>query len=247
MVEAQKAPFVWKDSYTKAIAVLIGLVIAVSAVWAIVSSMQSRKEQKAADAFYSVERDYEKIKADFAKAETPTPPTKPGEKAPPVAAKASGNLEQDYGTVIGRFETVIKDHSGTQTSLMAALTLASLQSSYKNQAAAVETLKKVEGSAKGSLLGSLVLNMKASLMADAGDCKGALTVWDDLYKDSSLKFMHDDFNLRRGLCHEALGDVKKAEELYMNISSSDKASVAGRAAQKYLRLLRIKQPQAGTT
>ncbi|MGE0633383.1 MAG: tol-pal system YbgF family protein [Pseudobdellovibrionaceae bacterium] len=249
----QSQEFVWKHEYTKVAVAVFMIIVLGTGGMAIMSFLKSNKEIKAADSLYKIEKDFEKRKEGFAKAEMPpAPPTpkKEGETQPePPGKKASGDLGQDYGDLITQFETVIKEHPGTQASLFAALNVAGLQSSYKKIAEALETLGKVDKGVKSSsVLGALVLNMKASLLANSGDCKAAIRIWEPMNKEQALQFMHEDFSLRLGLCHESLGDLKKAEELYTNTANNDRNSVAARAAQKYLRILKSKlspAPQAG--
>lgn len=242
--------FQWKHEYTKVIAGIAVVVILVIGGMSVVSFMKSNKETKAAESFYSVESEYEKRKEDFAKAEAPVPPKKADDKtpAPEPLKKASGTLAQDYGDLIPRFEAVINNHPGTQSALLSALTVANLHNSYKDPKAAIEILKKVEKDASSAtVLGALILNMKASVLANNGECKLAVEIWEPLAKVQTLQFMHEDVALRLGLCHEALGDLKKAEEFYTNTANADRNSVAARAAQKYLRLLKLKQTPSGST
>lgn len=173
-------------------------------------------------------------------------------KAAPVTGLPTGTFDKDYGPIAADLEALIAAAPKTRAAEMAALNLAELQSRYKQNDLAMATLEKVnQGDATSNLVSALVVNFKANLRADKGDCAGALTLWEKIVRNSNAKFLHDESRLRMGLCYEVMNDLNKAEQVYTELAtketqSREMDSSAAKDAERYLRLLKVKKATRGS-
>ncbi|MBX2986504.1 MAG: tetratricopeptide repeat protein [Bdellovibrionaceae bacterium] len=164
-----------------------------------------------------------------------------------VKALPSGDLQKDYGPMVKELSDLIQAAPKTKAGEMAALNLAELQARYKQPAEAVATLDKVNtGDRVSDLIGALVVNMRAGLAADQGDCGKAIGLWEKIARNGKASFLHDDARLHMGLCYEKMNEFAKAEQIYNEIAvpaaagqERDEASV--KEAERSLRLLKLKK------
>lgn len=217
--------------------------------------MQHSKETSLQERYSAIEKELLEKRQAFDEAEQQVrlaATAKPGEKNPaPKATPASGDLSKDYGDIPARLESLVAEAPKSSAAEMAALSLAELRSRYKSSEQALEILNKVNTSGRTSdLTGALVVNMRAALMADQGQCSAALPLWEKLSADARAGFLHGEARLRMGLCYESLNDLPKAEAAYQGLatredSSKDASTVVNesvqREAERYLRLLRMKK------
>lgn len=235
--------------------VFVGFVI-LGAGWSVWDYFQSEKEESLQGQVALIEKDYFEQKEKFQTAEREAamkqaaPPKKDKkEELPPVTVAATGDVQKDYGPILQRFSEVADKNPKSRAAKMSALYSAEIYTLYKQPDPALQTLEKVspQNNAKDMLSG-LVLNMKAGLMAEKGQCEPAVQIWKKVTEQKKLFYLHDDAKLRMALCYEKMNDVAKAEQLYSEISqpSADKQErVLSEDAKKYLRLLKMKG-QSGT-
>jgi predicted negative regulator of RcsB-dependent stress response len=158
-----------------------------------------------------------------------------------VETAASGDLQKDYGSVLPTLKQVIADHSGTKGAQMSALTLSQIYSQYHQDTEAIQVLKDLVSkvSSKG-LLGALILNQYASLLANQEKCNEAVHVWNQI-SDTKGGFLISEAHLRAGVCYDQMKDYKKAQD------SLEKAKVGdtqiAKTAERYLRVVRQKLNQ----
>lgn len=167
--------------------------------------------------------------------------------APPsTAKKASGDIQADYGSVITGFDGMIAESPKTKAAQMSALNLSEIYVTYKKYDDALAALTKVEaGLNKSDAISALVYMQMGNVLADKGDCKGAVEKWQTIVSSKSFAFAHDEAKIRQGVCYESLNDTAKAEQLYMEVAKKEDPNTsdfaAAREANKYLRLLKAKK------
>ena len=92
-----------------------------------------------------MKKTYLKKKRDFEEAERSAlrPPAKDTKDQPPQKAKASGDLEKDYGTEVAGFKQVMETHPSSKAAQMAALNLSEVYMNYKKTDDAAQVLQKI--------------------------------------------------------------------------------------------------------
>lgn len=246
--ELQKG-FVWATHHTQMVLIASATFLILGAGYSAYSYFDSKKEEQNQESYYLVERQYLDLKSKFEAAENPKKPepaaakdtkgkAKPAQPETPAAAKASGNLDKDYGSVVKEFLSVIEKAPTSKAAMMAGLNLADLYSDYNQSEAALKALEKLK--TRQDLLSALVLNRRADLKADLNDCKGALPLWDDVLKNKKASFLAGEVKLKKGLCYEALNDIAQAKSMYTQAKEGADKSTVAKTAEKYLRLLETK-------
>lgn len=259
-LETLNRGFQWSISNSS---LLLGILIVVlligggAAAW---STIQQSKEADMQEKYYVLEKKILEKKRGFAEAEQKEKmkqsAAKAGQSAPktdePAGTLPTGDLAKDYGTLPEELNALIDAAPKSTAAEMAALNLAEIFARYQNPDEAMKVLNKVNTSNKSNdLIGALVVNMKANFMADKGDCGGAISLWENLAKESKAKFLHSEAKLRMGLCFETMNDLGKAEQMYSEVAAKDTKdatadSSAAKDAERYLRLLKMKKTSSGS-
>lgn len=247
--------FQWtaKHSKTMLLAVLafMGLGGAISGK----NYLDQKAENEIQSQYFKIEKNLLEKKAAFAaaeeKAKAATAPAKDSKKdskktakaealAETPAAKSTGDMQTDYGTMPADFMQIIEKSPKSKAAKMAALNLSDLQIQYKKFDDAKATLSKINADSN-DLLSALVLVQLGTLQADLKDCQQAVTTWGKVLLNSGAKSLHPATKLKQALCYESLNDLPKAEKLYAEIKLEDKDSASGKSADKYLRLIQAKK------
>lgn len=235
--ELQKG-FTWTTEHSKLVIGLIVAILVLTGGYTGYSLWTDHKEASIQEDYFKIEKAYLEKKQAF---EQPAPAVNP--KAPavpaPVVAKASGNIDTDYGTTVTAFRSVIDKNPKTKAAKMAALNLSEIYSNYGKTDEAIEVLNKVNSGS--DMLSALVLTQVGTLHADKQDCKSALSSWDKALSNKRAGFLSSSLFLKQGLCHESLGDVAQAEAAYTKAKETSSAGATAKSAEKYLRLLKVKQ------
>lgn len=233
-----------KNSHIIIGAVVLALIVSISVIsW---NWYQDSNETKGQTALFRVEKSYLKKKEDFARADQQDKAAKANDKSkskeePAKLAKATGNLDQDYGPEVRDLQAVISKYPRTRAAVMAALDLADLFDQYKQPAEALNQISKVSKSLKPKeLLFGVLMMKKGSLESVKGDCESAVKTWNQILDQANLSFFHPDATLRSAICFEQLNNVARAKELYQRTHDKFPESSAGQSAQKYLQLLEMK-------
>lgn len=190
VLENLQTGFQWSQAHSQALAIAAAVGILLGGGWSAWSYFAEKTESKAQESFYAAERTYLKIKEGFDRAEQEAQRLAEAKKDPkkksdadvkPVETAASGDLQKDYGSVLPTLKQVIADHSGTKGAQMSALTLSQIYSQYHQDTAAIQVLKDLVNkvNSKG-LLGALILNQSASLLANQQKCNEAVHVWNQI-------------------------------------------------------------------
>jgi predicted negative regulator of RcsB-dependent stress response len=232
----------WMRKNVALVAVILVAFVGIGAAWSIWDYFKHANEEKLqADLSVAVaEKDYFEKKSQFREAAA-SPKSKDKKEISKVTA--TGDLQKDYGSVVERLNAIVQKEPKSNAAAMAALYLAEIHSEYKQAEKALEALNKVSGDSAKDVLSSLVLNLKAGLLADQGSCDKAIGIWDNVTKQKKASYLHEEAKLRMALCYEKINDVVKAEQLYTELSKGgDSASDRAVAddAKKYLRLLKIR-------
>ena len=244
MDETQEKVIQFFNKHGKWVFGFVALSIVIAAVYGLTSSYKSSKEYKAQEIFGPLERKYNEKRQDFLRANSQKN-SKDTKKTPEELSKlptpASGELEKDYGNLVGDFEKVLQDHKGTQAARMSALYLSEVYADYKKTDEAIRALDsqiQPSGRGQGSLLGLLLQHRKAALVAEKGQCPEARALWDSLV-EVSPDYLQNEMRLRIGQCFEQEGQIEKAKQIYRELSqkSSDAQAAVSRDAEKYLRYL----------
>lgn len=243
-----KKGFEWTTQHSKTVITTIVVLAALGGGYSAYTSMQDKKEREIQEVYYKVEKDYleKKAKFDQFEQESKKPKDLKAKKdtaePTPQGIKASGNFDEDYGTIATSFWEVINKAPKSQAAKMAALHLSDINSQYKRSNEAIAVLTKVDTKST-DLLSAMILSQLGSRIADENNCKEALKFWDMVTAKKEYKFMHSSVMLNQGLCYENLGDVAKADETYAKIEKDFKDSGVAKTAEKYRRLLKAKSAQ----
>jgi tetratricopeptide (TPR) repeat protein len=205
--------------------------------------VQKHQERIAQDDLSPAEEKFNKMKDGFeqAKMQALMPGMAPKDDKTVQAKPATGNLEQDYGSVLTDLEKVARERAGTSAGAQAAILLADTYISYKQPEKAIEMAKiPAERLSSSNTLASLARVLWGTALADKGDCGQAVGVWQAVIDSKNDKFLHPDVGLRSGLCYEKLGQLDKAAEMYRKVSAEAGDSAAGQTAKGLLRALEMK-------
>ena len=188
------------------------------------------KELKAQEDYFIIEKNY---------LEAVTPPAQNSKD--PTKAEAP----KDLTFAKTGFENIITKYPKTKAAQMAALYLAKIYSSEKNDQKALDILQK-NMSSSSDLISALIQQKVGQMQADLGKCDEAIATWEKIIKNSSIEFMHSEVKIQQALCYEQNKDYKKAEEILTNVANQksdaqNPASGTGEQAEKYLRLLRFQK------
>jgi predicted negative regulator of RcsB-dependent stress response len=237
LTQELKKGFVWSVQHSNILIAVIALFILSGVGYSAYSYFQNKKNHTLLEKYYQAERAYYTQKELF---EAPPPMLgKDGKTVTPTTAKPTGDLDQDYGKSLSLWNELIQQAPGSQAAMMAALHVSDLYSQYNKKDLALATINKIVPCS--DLLTALVLDKKASLQAENGDCKTALSTWEDVLKNKHAGFMTNDVKLKKGLCFENLNDASQAQAMYTQVRDADSNSPTAKTAEKYLRVLQTKK------
>lgn len=244
--------FQWTQSHSQAVIAALVVFIVLGVGYSVYANMSERKEVEAQDSYSQIEKNYLEKKRGFEDADRAAlrPPVKDAKDQPPTPAKASGNIEKDFGPEVSGFKQVIETHPSSRAAQMAALSLSEIYLNYKLVDDAAQVLNKVEPQSGGkNLISYIVLTQLGNVLSAKDDCKGAVDQWQKVLNRSEAAFLHDTLRLKSAFCYEKMNDTAKAEELYKKVSQNSQdpknpqagETGLGRDAEKYLRLLNLKK------
>lgn len=225
-----------------AVAGLLGIAL-LSGVGAIGWSFFSERQEKSAqEAFYAIEKAYsdKRDKFDQAKFGALSGADMADLVKSGAAVKASGELAQDYGTLVEDLEAFAAKNKGTTAAVQASLLAAETRIQYKQPDQALATLEtSVNATKANTLVGALARMAQGNALASAGQCDKALKTWEEVLAAKDLGFLHSEAALRAGLCLEQAGDKPKAIEMYRKASSDSEKSTSAQTARTLLRALEL--------
>jgi len=162
--------FDWIVANKVIIILLVGVVALSGLGYAVYGQVKHSAQLKIQDQYYLIEKDYVKIKTDFDEAErqaqqeaakaadkTKKDAKKDAEPKPELKAKASGDLEKDYGTVLARFTDLHTASPKLVPGKVTALVLADLYWEYKKLDQAALVLEKSMESSPKTLVDYMIL------------------------------------------------------------------------------------------
>lgn len=242
--------FEWSQNHSRALIVGLIAFVVIGIGWSIMSNMSEKKETQAQEAYFSFEKNYLDKKRGFEEAERSLlrPPT--GKNAEAPKAKATGDMDKDYGPEVTGFKQVIETHPSSKAAQMAALNLSEIYVDYKKMDDASQVLEKVADKSSGKdLISAIVLTQYGNVLSDKDNCKTAVDQWQKVLGQSQASFLHDTLRIKSALCYEKMNDFAKAEELYKKVSQNSQdpknpqagETGLGKDAEKYLRLLKLKK------
>ncbi len=187
--------FQWGTQHSKAVGLGVAAFILLGGGISAKSYLDEKAENEIQSQYFRVEKTFLEKKSEYLSAGQPQPPVAKGQTAPPVPAKATGDLSKDYGTVPQDFMSVIAKAPKSKAAQMAALNLSDLQVEYKMFNEAKETLGKVKADGT-DLLSAMVLVQLGTLQADQKDCAAAVSTWQKVIASSSAKALHSSAKLK---------------------------------------------------
>lgn len=266
--------FDWIVANKVIIILLVGVVALSGLGYAVYGQVKHSAQLKIQDQYYLIEKDYVKIKTDFDEAERQAQQEaakaadktkKDAEPKPELKAKASGDLEKDYGTVLARFTDLHTASPKLVPGKVTALVLADLYWEYKKLDQAALVLEKSMESSPKTLVDYMILKKWSATQLSLGNFDQVIKKNQSVIGSSKYPFMTSYFKLQTGLAHEGLKQYDLAEAQYKDViakgdipeskmDSEEKMAnhfgadqSAAEQAQKYLLLLRLKKnaDQAG--
>lgn len=242
--------FQWSQNHSRALVLGVIVFLVVGIGWVFMDNMSDKKESQAQEAYFPFEKSYLDKKRNFEEADRAAKLPVPKDSKEVPKAKASGVLEQDYGSEIAGFKKVMEAHGDTKAAQMAALNLSEIYVNYKKLDEAAQSLEKIAANSKANdLISAVVLTQYGNILSDKADCPGAVTQWQKVLDQSKVSFLHDTLRLKTAFCYEQMNELVKAEELYKKVSQNSQDTKdpqagetgLGRDAEKYLRLLKLKK------
>lgn len=235
--------------HTKTIGAVLGVIVVSAAVWTGMTSYKLKAQKSLQSQYSLIEYQFNKQKELFERGRNPPPAPQKNEDgtipAPLPSAKASGNIDQDYGKVVNDLNSFLEKNPQSPAGAMAGLRLAGIYSEYQKSQEAAAVLEKVKYDK--ALLGALVKVELGTQKANLGQCAEADKIWKTVNTNGTDSFLKPEISLKQGLCAESAGEMAKAEQLYREATETGADTEAGRTAQKYLRLLKFKgTPDAKT-
>lgn len=214
----------------KLISGVLGALILVGGVVVLVSVQNEKKEKKAQESYFAVEKKLLDLKSKQTNTKD--------KKAVPTDTVNFAQVKSDL-------EKVIAEFTGSKAAQMAAIHLAGLFSDENNFDSALSVLQKVENKDSG-LVNTLVQQQIGQIFADNNKCQEAINVWQKILNRKESSFIHNDVKIQQALCYTKLNDLSKAEEILTNLSnqalnSDISGSSTAKEAEKYLRLIRFKK------
>lgn len=249
--------FEWSQSHSKLLFSAIALFLVAGIGYSVYNSVSKSKETQAQEEYFQFEKNYLEKKRGFEEAERgdkPNPLEPKKDPAAPVKAKATGNVEKDFGPEVAGFQKVVADFPSSKAAQMAALNLSEIYLSHKNPDGALQALEKVAPHSNDkNLISAVVKTQLGNVLSDKGDCKSAVDHWQGVLSNSKVQFMHDTVRMKAAFCYEKMNDMAKAEEMFKKVSQNTQDSKApqmgetglGKEAEKYLRLLKLKKAPEG--
>lgn len=236
------------ERHIKLFAVLLVVAILAGLGYVGFQFMERRQERFAQEAYYSVEAQYSKLREGFDRAKFKDLMPETPETSDSIASQpASGDLQKDYGAVIGDLEKVAREHAGTTGGAQAAILAAETYMTYHQPEKAAELAELAATQLDSDhLLAELSRLLWGNALAAKGDCQAAVGVWQRVLDSKSASFLHPEVSLRSGICYENLTQFDKAAEMYRKATADGADTMAGTTAKGLLRALEVKMKQSGT-
>lgn len=165
-------------------------------------------------------------------------------KASPAPSPAPVDVAGLKSSALQAYQDVIRDYPGTAAAHIAVLQSSQMLLDDKKTDEAVQLFEKNKEPSRGqTLLLGAYLSQKGKVLAQKGDCEGAVREWERVIGNPNLTIWHGDSLVKAGVCYEKLNQKDKAVELYKKAVASHGESDAGRAAKKFLILAERPQPK----
>ncbi len=224
-------------------AILVGVAIYSGFSW-----YTEKQELKAQGELALIEKDLNKKKEDFEKAQYDAQQSalkaikdklskNKDKTAEPTTKPATGDLAADYGDIPNRLQAFVSAHPNRRAAAFASLHLAELYSTHKKTDEAVQILQKQLPHISQNEVLYGVLTMKLANVQSLTSCEQAVETWGKVGQSDSFKEFHPEALLRRGLCFEKLAKLDEAKAAYRQVSEKFPMSMGAKTAQKYLLLL----------
>lgn len=266
----------------KVLLILAISVLALSGIgYVIYNQVRHDTNMRIQDQYFAIEKDYLKIKNDFDEADKQTAEeaAKALDKTKKVAkkeanaevtktppkAKATGDLDKDYGTVVVRFTELHSANPKSSPGKVTGLVLADIFWDYKKYEQAAQILEKSSEPNPKSLIDHMVLKKLSSTYLSMNKFDEVIKKNQTSLSSNKYPFMSSYFKLQTALAYDGLKQWDQAEQIYKDVIArgeqtqnltGDEVKVknrfgadqsAGEQAQKYLLLMRLKksETQAG--
>jgi tetratricopeptide (TPR) repeat protein len=267
--------FDWIVANKVLIVLLVGVIAFSGIGYVIYTQVKQSTQLKIQDEYFVIEKDYLKIKTDFdeadrqaiaaeakAKDKTKKDAKKDEPKEEPPKARASGDLDKDYGTVVARLTHLHGANPKSNPGKVASLLLADLYWEYKKFDAAAGVLEKSLESKPTDLVDFLILKKMSSTQLSMGQFDQVVKKNQSVVSSNKYPFLTSYYKIQMGLAYEGLKQWDAAEAQYKDVIAKGEApkpelpndeklkrhfgsdQSAAEQAQKYLLLLRLKKSEA---
>lgn len=202
-----------------------------------ISYLNQKNEVELQEKYYTAESSYLKKSEEASKLNTENKDTKKTEEV-----KKTENKTVDYTNELNTLKEVIEKSPSSQAAKMSGILLAEINRKNNNT---TETLKYINlvKTSNNDTLSALFNHMKGQVLADSGDCKGAVSQWESNLNNKAADFLKDETKLNLAVCYQQLNETTKAESILNDIKMTaqpNKALVA-KEAKKYLRYIQLKK------
>ena len=237
--------FQWSAEHLQLVFGASGAVLLILALIFGWNSLEKSREQSRQGDLYQIEKDYLKKKEGFEVAlkesdvdAKPKDPKADKKVEPVKKAKATGDLEKDFGKEISALKGFLEKNSGTTSGAIAALHLADVLSQYKKNDEAAAELQKAKFDS--GMAGGLINYKLGSIAAQKKDCATADTYFNKVLNNKEASFLVGEISIQKGLCLENAGDLAGAEKAYQEVVDKKKDSPQAKTAEQYIRSLYLK-------
>jgi len=234
--ELQKG-FRWTANHFKIVLAGVGAFLALGLGYSGLQFYKSTQEARTQEAFYALEKSLIEAKKKLTDAQAKDKTLK-------------GDFEKDFSAVAQELKAFATTNADRKSGRMAAILLVDLYREYQKADLALEVLNSIEKELdKNEILSGLLHLQWGSVLADQNQCGPALEKWEVVTTQKRLSFTHGETKLRMALCHQALGQLEKAETLLSEVSKkqeTDNDFAAAQDAEKYLKYIRAQKNLLGS-
>jgi predicted negative regulator of RcsB-dependent stress response len=243
------------EEHIKTVGAIASVLILLSVGYVTAGYLNSRKEQKAAEALYGPEAVLKKAEADVRDERAKKTQALLGDKTKKAAkakeVKVDENLRpvdfaKDYAPAVEKIKAAIKANAGTKAAMVSALNLSYFLSQQQQFAEALDVLNiPTYHPGNSDLLGGFYLMHRGVMLLENNQVEPAIEAYQSVLSSESLAIFHPEAQLKLGVAYELKGDAAKAREAYEKVGRQFPDTEASSAAQQYIRLLELNAVKKG--
>lgn len=265
--------FDWMVAHKVLFFLLLGVVGLSGVGYVVYNQVKRDTHLKIQDQYFAIEKEYLKIKSDFDEADRlakdeaakaldknkKDAKTKTEAPSPEPKKQATGDLEKDYGVVVGKFSDLNNANPKSVPGKVAGLVLADLYWDYKKFDLAAKILEKSSEPNPKSLVDYMIVKKLSATYLTLGQFDSVIKKNQAIVSSNKYPFMNSFFKLQMGLAYEGLKQWDMAESQFKDVIAKGDQNAAlldeeaklknrfgadqsaAEQAEKYLLLLRLKK------